>query len=75
MGFDKDQTGPIMRPERPDTKSNIYMVIAIGVFLVVTILFVWRIAVSPPQAADEIPIAPDAAVTPDGAPQSPSDRP
>jgi hypothetical protein len=43
MAFDKDDSRPLVDPERRTTKVNVAMVIALIAFFVVAGLVVWRL--------------------------------
>lgn len=43
MGFDKDQPGPLVEPEKRTTKVNIWMALAILLFFLIAGLVVFRL--------------------------------
>lgn len=51
MGFDKDDTRPLIRPERRTTKVNLWMVAGILLFFVAAGVLVWILARNPAAAS------------------------
>ncbi|HYD83365.1 MAG TPA: hypothetical protein VEA63_04920 [Opitutus sp.] len=47
MGFDKDDTRPVVDVEKRTTKVNISMVIGVIVFFIVTGIVVWALFIRP----------------------------
>lgn len=54
MGFDKDEDKPLMNPSKPDTKSNIWMVIGVVVFFLFGAWALYRVWREPPNHADQV---------------------
>lgn len=57
MGFDKDDTRPVVDVNRRTTKVNIWMAVAIVAFFVVTAIVVWALWNDPSSSnAEAVPL-------------------
>lgn len=54
MGFDKDDTRPIVDVKRRTTKVNIWMAVAIVAFFIGTAIVVWALWEEPSSATTEV---------------------
>jgi len=54
MGFDKDDTRPVVDVKRRTTKVNIWMAVAIVAFFIVTAIVVWALWEQPSSATTEV---------------------
>ncbi len=54
MGFDKDDTRPVVDVTRRTTKVNIWMAVAIVTFFIVTAVVVWALWDEPSSATTEV---------------------
>lgn len=54
MGFDKDDTRPVVDVTRRTTKVNVWMAVAIVAFFIVTAVVVWALWEEPSSATTEV---------------------
>ncbi len=52
MGFDKDDTRPVMDVQKRTTKVNISMVIGVLLFFIVAGIVVWALVIRPSAGGD-----------------------
>lgn len=55
MGFDKDDTSPVVDVEKRTTKVNISIIIAVLLFFVVAGIVVWALWADPSSATEAVP--------------------
>lgn len=54
MGFDKDDTQPVMNVKRRTTKVNIGIAIAVIAFFVIAGVILWSLSENPEQSQTEV---------------------
>lgn len=53
MSFDQHSDKPLIQPQKPDTKINLWMVVAIVVFFGLGAFALFRVAQDPPDSSHE----------------------
>lgn len=56
MGFDKDDTSPVVNVEKRTTKVNIWMAVSIIVFFAIAAVVVWALWMDPSTSAEAVPL-------------------
>ena len=56
MGFDKDDTSPIVNTERRTTKVNVWMAVGIVAFFIIAAVVVWALWADPSTSRDAVPL-------------------
>lgn len=55
MGFDKDDSGPVVNVSKRTTKVNIAMVVGVLLFFVAAGLVVWALWADPASVSEPVP--------------------
>lgn len=55
MGFDKDDTRPVVDVTRRTTKVNVWIIVAVVAFFVATGIVVWTLSNDPSAAQEVVP--------------------